>query len=93
MDCLTAFISSYVSHLEKVDETIESLVEGVRGCLEEQMEVKTEIPLFLYATGGVRKLPDVAQQQLFASITNSHIPFGIQSKAVLTGRFGDFPLT
>ena len=79
-------MSSYVSDLKGVDAYIEKLVAGVRSCLQEQCECKTEIPLFLYATGGVRKLSGTDQHKLFASIRNSHFPFRIQSKTVLSGK-------
>ena len=79
-------MSSYVSDLQRVDGYIEKLVEGVRSCIQGKSEYKTEIPLYIYATGGVRKLSDTDQHQLFASIRNSHFPFRIHSKTVLSGK-------
>lgn len=75
-----------MSDLKRVDAYIDELVEGVRSCLQEHGECKTEIPLFLYATGGVRKLSETDQRKLFASIRNSHFPFRVQTKTVLSGK-------
>lgn len=85
MTFFIVFISSYVHSLNKVDGYMKNLVEGARLCLQEQIGHAEEIPLYLYATGGVRKLSDADQKHLLSAIRKSYSPFQIKAKTVLSG--------